>query len=67
VVHRIQWNPILRTVLVHLDWLTPYQGILEMTGFKVGTAGTVGEDSTESQAMGKEDEADHRRQKHDSS
>jgi hypothetical protein len=26
VVYRIQWNPRLRMMVVHLDWLAPYQG-----------------------------------------
>jgi hypothetical protein len=43
VVIRILQNPISRLMVVHLDWLTPYQGPLRTSGIKEEAAGVFGE------------------------
>lgn len=39
VVYSIQRNPGSRLVVVHLDWLAPYQGIARMSVLKEGAVG----------------------------
>jgi hypothetical protein len=43
VVYRIQGNPRLRLMVVHLDWVAPIRELLGMRNFKEGAVVAVGE------------------------